>query len=333
MIFLAISQDNQRAITNCKAFSLELRLYLHLLSSQIKFLCDFLLGVSGFFVFVRIIFFLQDRPSVHEAMASEDSTDGSPPYGSLLKEDDYDVIVNNLIDDYFGVPREEEKAENENEKKTASLDPVLEKVASASNDDLRMISAGVTRRETEELQESRTESTSEASVNQVNKESEANLIDDYQKKYCGVAQKDPNDPFLESEDCSSPEVRKLTEEVCEVIVNSLLDDFRTYFLSIRLSMASEDSTDGSTPDVGQLTEENREVIVNQVIIDFCTHFLHSTRPSMASEDSTDSSSPDVGQLAEANNEVIAESDYGGLKNEEKKADNENEKGRIASWKG
>ncbi|KAE7996278.1 hypothetical protein FH972_001012 [Carpinus fangiana] len=102
-----------------------------------------------------------------------------------------------MIDDYFGVPREEEKAENENEKKTACLDPVLEKVASTSNDDLQMISAGVTRRETEELQESRTESMSEVNVNQLKKESEPNLIDDYQTKYCGVAQQDPNDHFLE----------------------------------------------------------------------------------------------------------------------------------------
>ncbi|KAE7996275.1 hypothetical protein FH972_001009 [Carpinus fangiana] len=192
-------------------------------------------------------------------MASEDSTDCSSPGVSLLKEDDYEVIVNNLIDDYFGVPREEEKADNENEKKTASLDPVLEKVASTSNDDLQMISAGVTRRETEEFQESRTESTSEVNVNQLKKDSEANLTDDYQK-YCRVAQKDPNDPFLESKDCSPPDVRQLTEEVCKVIVNSLIDDFRTYFRSMRPSMASEDSTDGSSPDVGQLTEENNEVI-------------------------------------------------------------------------
>jgi hypothetical protein len=193
-------------------------------------------------------------------MASEDSTDGLSPGVSLLKEDDYGVIVNNLIDDYFGVPREEEKADNENEKKTASLDPVHEKVASTSNDDLQMISAGVTRRETEELQQSRTESTSEVNVNQLKKESEANLIDDYQKKYCGVAQKDPNDPFLESEDCSPPDLRQLTQKVREVIVNSLIDDFRTYFRSMRPPMASEDSTDGSSPDVGQLTEENNEVI-------------------------------------------------------------------------
>ena len=261
-------------------------------------------------------------------MASEDSTDGSSPDASLLKEDDYQVIVNNLIDDFFGVPREEEKADNENEKKTASLDPVLEKVASTSNDDLQMISAGVTRRETEELQESRTESTSEVNVNQLKKESEANLIDDYQKKYCGVAQKDPNDPFLESEDCSPPDLRQLTKEVCELIVNSLIDDFRTYFLSMRLSMASEDSTDGSSPDVGQLTEENRELIVNKVIDDFCTHFLHSARPSMASEDSTAGSSPDVGQLTEENNEVIANKvidDFFEVPREEEKGESENEK--------
>jgi hypothetical protein len=42
-------------------------------------------------------------------MASKDSTDGSSPGVSLLKEDDYGVIVNNLIDDYFGVGRVKKK--------------------------------------------------------------------------------------------------------------------------------------------------------------------------------------------------------------------------------